>query len=205
MWKRVIIQAGAGVPAGDCGRIARGAGQLPVRSAHRWQMLLRDWLGRNLLTNPVVSGIDVEARWGSAVGFFAGGSVLDPLEAAGQKFRGASDALAADFARGLVGVDHPMNVIAFSQATLRASNAIEHFGLEVKGWTITLKSPALSHYSAARVIEGAGATMKWDQPWFDISNVYGPSLNPLKWTSGFLDILCGACVHRANNLSEGVP
>lgn len=180
MWKRVIIQAGAGVPAGDCGRIARGAGQLPVRSAHRWQMLLRDWLGRNLLTNPVVSGIDVEARWGSAVGFYAGGSLFDLFEAAGQKFRGASDALAADFARGLVGVDHPMNVIAFSQATLTVPNAIEHFGLEVEGWTITLKSLALSYYSAARVIEGAGATMKWDQPWFDISNTYGPSLNPLK-------------------------
>lgn len=88
---------------------------------------------------------------------------------------------------------------------LTVSNAIEHFGLGVEGWTITLKSPALSYYSAARVIEGAGATMKWDQPWFDISNTYGPSLNPLKWASGFLDILCGACVHSGNNQSEGVP
>lgn len=40
--------------------------------------------------------------------------------------------------------------------------------------------------------------MDWQQPYGDIANIYAPSVNPLRWVSGFGDILCGACRHTAN-------
>lgn len=68
------------------------------------------------------------------------------------------------------------------------------------GSTFVMRSPVLSHFTASRAIQGRGGTMDWQQPYGDIANIYAPSFNPLRWASGFGDILCGACRHTANGL-----
>lgn len=55
-------------------------------------------------------------------------------------------------------------------------------------------------FTASRAIQGRGGTMDWQQPYGDIANIYAPSFSPLRWASGFGDILCGACRHTANGL-----
>ena len=128
------------------------------------------------------------------------GPVADLLETLGQRLFARYDALASGFARGLAGVDHPMTIIAHSQGTLTASNAARYFGLPA-GSTFTLKSPALPRYRAhyaVRIVNGG--ELNYGQPWFDAANLWAPSLNPLRFLSGFGDILCGFCVHRANGL-----
>ncbi len=129
-------------------------------------------------------------------GFFA-----DLAQSFGQKFFGwAGDPLAAGFARGLAGANHPLTITAHSQGTLTVTNAVRYYGLSAKGSTFVMKSPALSHFTASRAIQGGGGTMVWRQPYGDIANIYAPSLNPLRWVSGFGDIACGACRHTANGL-----
>jgi RHS repeat-associated protein len=129
-------------------------------------------------------------------GFFG-----DLMESFGQKFFGwAGDPLAAGLARGLAGVNHPMTIIAHSQGTLTVANAVRYYGLSAQGSTFVMKSPALSHFTASRAIQGRGGTMVWRQPYGDIANIYAPSLNPLRWASGFGDIFCGVCRHTANGL-----
>lgn len=138
-----------------------------------------------------------------APGYFnpSHGPIADVFESIGQKFFGwAGDPLAAGFARGLAGANHPLTIIAHSQGTLTVANAVRYYGLSAQGSTFVMKSPALSHFTASRVIQGRGGTMVWRQPYGDIANIYAPSLNPLRWASGFGDILCGACRHTANGL-----
>jgi len=125
----------------------------------------------------------------------------DLMESFGQKFFGwAGDPLAADFANSMLGVDHPMRIIAHSQGTLSVANAVRHYGMSARGSTFVMKGPALSYYSASRAIQGRGGTMDWRQPYGDIANIYAPSLNPVRWASGFGDIFCGACRHIGNRL-----
>ncbi|MFT4179374.1 MAG: RHS repeat-associated core domain-containing protein, partial [Thermomonas sp.] len=132
------------------------------------------------------------------------GFLADILESFRQKFFGwAGDPLAAGFARGMAAVNHPMTVIAHSQGTLTVANAARWYGLSAQGSTFVMRSPALSHYSASRAIQGAGGTMVWRQPWGDVANLYSPTLNPFRWASGFGDVLCGMCRHSANGLSGG--
>jgi len=127
------------------------------------------------------------------------GIFADLIESLGQKFFGwAGDPLAAGLARGLAGVDHPMTIIAHSQGTLTVTNAVRYYGLSAKGSTFEMRSPALSYFTASRAINGRGGTIDWRQPLGDIANLYAPSFNPLRWISGFGDILCGACRHTAN-------
>jgi hypothetical protein len=138
-----------------------------------------------------------------APGYFnpSRGPFADLVESFGQKFFGwAGDPLAAGFARGLVGVNHPLTITAHSQGTLTVTNAVRYYGLSVQGSAFVMKSPALSHFTASRAIQGRGGTMVWRQPYGDIANIYAPSLNPLRWASGFGDIFCGACRHTANGL-----
>ena len=90
-------------------------------------------------------------------------------------------------------------IVGHSQGTLTVVNAVRmlprlHDPIRVR---ITLLSPAVSYPTAAH-FGGGGANYR--QPWFDIANLWAPSLNPIKWGSGFVDVLCGACVHRANGL-----
>jgi hypothetical protein len=129
-------------------------------------------------------------------GFFG-----DLMESFGQKFFGwAGDPLAAGFARGMAGVDHPMTIIAHSQGTLTVANAVRYYGMSAQGSTFVMRSPALSYFTASRAIQRRGGTMVWRQPYGDIANIYAPSFNPLRWASGFGDIFCGACRHTANGL-----
>jgi len=129
------------------------------------------------------------------------GPFADIMESFGQKFFGwAGDPLAAGFGRGLAGVNHPMTIIAHSQGTLTVANAVRYYGLSAQGSTFVMRSPALSYLTASRAIQGRGGTMVWRQSYGDIANIYAPSFNPLRWASGFGDILCGACRHTANGL-----
>lgn len=138
-----------------------------------------------------------------AAGYFnpSRGFFRDVMEAFRQKFFGwTGDSLAAGFARGMAGVNHPMTIIAHSQGTLTVANAVRYYGMSAQGSTFVMKSPALSHFTASRAIQRGGGTMDWRQPYGDIANIYSPSFNPLRWASGFGDILCGACRHTANGL-----
>jgi len=142
----------------------------------------------------------------NSLGYFnpSGGFFADLMESFRQKFYGwAGDPLAAGLASGLARFDHPMIVIAHSQGTLTVVNALRWYGLSATHLTFDMRSPALSHYSALRAIQSAGGTMIWRQAWGDIANIYSPTLNPVKWLSGFGDVLCGMCQHKANGLSGG--
>lgn len=128
-------------------------------------------------------------------GFFA-----DIMESIGQKFFGwAGDPLAAGFARGLAGVDHPMTIIGHSQGTLTVRNAARYYGLP-RGSALVMRSPAISYWSASAAARANGGSLQYIQPWGDIANLYSPTLNPLKWASGFRDLSCGMCTHQANGL-----
>ncbi|MDR7097829.1 RHS repeat-associated protein [Lysobacter niabensis] len=128
------------------------------------------------------------------------GFAADIVESFSQKFFGGSgDPLAAGFAKGLAGVDHPMTIIAHSQGTLTVANASRYYGLP-RGSTFVMRSPALSYFSASSAVRMNGGTMQYVQPWGDVANIYAPTMNPLKWMSGFHDVLCGACTHTANGL-----
>jgi hypothetical protein len=74
--------------------------------------------------------------------------------------------------------------------------------LSAAGSTFDLRSPALSYYSANRVIAGAGGSMAWSMPYGDIANLYAPTFNPIRWASGFRDTFCGMCTHSANGLGR---
>ncbi|MFT3792946.1 MAG: RHS repeat-associated core domain-containing protein [Rudaea sp.] len=128
------------------------------------------------------------------------GIVGDLLESFAQKFFGwAGDPLAQGFAEGVNSAGHPLNIIAHSQGVLTAVNAVEYYGVSAAGNTFDLRSSAYSYYTVESVIPGAG----FNTPWFDIANIYSPSGNPLKWASGFGDLFCGACVHKANSNFNG--
>jgi len=93
-----------------------------------------------------------------------------------------------------------LTIIAHSQGTLTVTNAVRYYGMSPQGSTFVMRSPALSYLSASMTIRGRGGTMVWQMPRGDIANLYAPSFNPLRWLSGFRDILCGACRHTANGL-----
>ena len=126
--------------------------------------------------------------------------IADLFESASQKFSpNGGDPLAARFAQELSNVDHPMKIIAHSQGTLTAANAASLYGLP-QGSSFELRSPAQSYMSARAAIRINGGTLDYRQPWGDVANIYSPTMNPIKWASGFRDVLCGACVHQANGL-----
>jgi hypothetical protein len=128
----------------------------------------------------------------SSNGFFS-----DVWESLNQKLFGANDALARGFARGLAGVDHPMTIFAKSQGTLTVTNAARYYGLP-RGSNFILNSPALTRHSASRAIGINGGTLNYVQPWGDGANIWAPSLNPLRFLSGFRDLTCGFCIHSEN-------
>jgi hypothetical protein len=137
-----------------------------------------------------------------AVGYFnpSSGALGDIFESIGQKFFGwAGDPLAAGLAQGLAGVNHPMTIIAHSQGTLTVANAARYYGLP-QGSTLIMRSPAISRWRANAAANAIGGSMQYVQPYGDIANIYAPSLNPVRWMSGFGDVFCGACTHRANGL-----
>ena len=86
-----------------------------------------------------------------------------------------------------------------SQGTLTVANAARYYGLP-RGSSFEMRSPALSYFSARSAVGMNGGTLQYIQPWGDIANIYAPTINPLKWMSGFRDVMCGACTHTANGL-----
>ncbi|RMH88119.1 hypothetical protein EBB59_12155 [Lysobacter pythonis] len=137
-----------------------------------------------------------------AAGYFnpSGGFVADIWQSFRQKFFGRyGDPLAARFAKGLSDVDHSMTIIAHSQGTLTVTNAARYYGLP-RGSSFVLRSPALSYSSARSAVNINGGSMQYVQSWGDVANIYAPTINPLKWLSGFRDLMCGMCAHSANGL-----
>jgi len=136
-------------------------------------------------------------------GYFnpSGGALAADIgESFRQKFFGwAGDPLAKGFAEGLAGVDHPMRIVAHSQGTLTVANAARYYGLP-EGSTLVMRSPAISRWRANAAANSIGGSMQYVQPYGDIANIYAPSLNPVRWLSGFGDAFCGACTHTANGL-----
>jgi len=135
-------------------------------------------------------------------GYFnpSGGALADIGESFRQKFFGwAGDPLAEGFAEGLTGVDHPMRIVAHSQGTLTVANAARYYGLP-EGSTLVMRSPAISRWRANAATNSIRGSMQYVQPYGDIANIYAPSLNPVRWLSGFGDVFCGACTHTANGL-----
>lgn len=130
------------------------------------------------------------------------GFAADIFESFGQKFLGSGgDPLAAGFAYGVRNARYPLTITAHSQGTLTAANAARYYGLP-RGSTFVMRSPALSYFSANAAVRMNGGTMQYIQPWGDIANIYAPTMNPLKWMSGFRDLTCGMCTHSANGLQR---
>jgi RHS repeat-associated protein len=129
----------------------------------------------------------------------------DLFESVAQKFFGRTgDPLAESLMDAVSKAKHPIDFYAHSQGTLTIVNAVRFYGLSTDGNGFYLRSGAMMRFTAWRVIEGSGyGTLHWKTPVGDIANVYSPSLNPVKWASGFVDILCGACIHRGNNQVPG--
>lgn len=128
----------------------------------------------------------------------------DAAEAARQRLEFAGDPIAAAFSKALEGVDHPLTVIAYSQGTLTARNAMMQGGLP-DGSTIIFKSPALSKREAALgVWAGLVAHGKdyeiggWSMPPGDAANLWAPGATALERKLGLIDLACGFCIHSGN-------
>ena len=83
----------------------------------------------------------------------------------------------------------------FSGGTLTVVNALRRVGALPDGSKVILNSPVVSYPTASSV----ASDLRYNQPWGDVSNLLAPSLNPVRFGSGFLDLFCGFCVHRGNN------
>ena len=128
------------------------------------------------------------------------GLFADLWQSIQQKFFAAGgDPLAAGFSSGVRGVRHPLTIVAHSQGTLTVSNAAVLYGLPT-GSVFELRSPAIGYFRAYSAARLNGGTLRYLQPWGDIANLYSPTLNPIKWASGFRDLVCGMCTHQANGL-----
>lgn len=99
----------------------------------------------------------------------------------------------------MAGVDHPMHIIAHSQGTLIVTNAQFQYGLP-SGSTFELRSPAITYPRAAAAVRANGGTLNYIQRYGDGAAIWAPSLNPIKFGSGFLDIFNGFKTHTGNGL-----
>ena len=128
-------------------------------------------------------------------------NVGDIFEAVGQKFFWRQgDPLAEGLANAVAGAKYPISFYAHSQGVLTLTNAVRLYGLSTGDNVFNMRSGALSYFTGWRVIEGSGfGTMTWRTPYFDGANIWAPTMNPIKWVSGFVDPFCGFCFHRANN------
>ncbi len=124
------------------------------------------------------------------------GFVRDFVQSFAQKFGLGTDRMAKEFALSLGRAGRAMKITAHSQGTLTVANAAMLHGLP-PGSTYHFKSPALSHLRSRAAL---GGTLQYSQPWGDGANLWAPSLNPLRWVTGSLDLLCGFCTHRENGL-----
>ena len=128
------------------------------------------------------------------------GLLFDLLQALSQRMSPRTDGLARGLALALREAGWNGKLLAHSQGTLTVVNAVRHFGLGATG--AELRSPATSYRGARRAF-GVGK-FNYVQPWGDAANVWAPSANPFRWASGFYDLLCGFCVHRANGLEAAL-
>ncbi len=135
-----------------------------------------------------------------AAGFYnpTNGRARDVLEAFWQKFDGKNDPYARQFSEGLANVDHPMRIIAHSQGTLTVANAAQYHGLPA-GSHIEFISPAISTWRAEAAANAAGATHNYNLPYGDGAALWAPSLNPIKFRLGIIDMMLGFPVHTSTD------
>jgi alpha-beta hydrolase superfamily lysophospholipase len=114
----------------------------------------------------------------------------------------SGDPLTAGFAKGLEGRVNPLNVVAHSQGTVTATNAITYYGAVPKGSRLIFDSPAISGIRAHHAKNLIGGSLRYNQPWGDAANLWAISFNPLKFASGLLDFPVGFSIHTNNNSFE---
>ncbi|MBE7539754.1 MAG: hypothetical protein HS122_15260, partial [Opitutaceae bacterium] len=135
------------------------------------------------------------------IGYFnpSQGIINDLVQSFWQKIAfGVGDSLAAGFRRLTFQMaSGPLMITAHSQGTLTVTNAILQGGVP-RGSTLNLRSPAISYPRAWLAGRINGGTMNYIQPWGDGANLWGPSLNPIKYASGLADILARAKIHTGN-------
>ncbi|MYD95908.1 MAG: hypothetical protein F4X98_00790 [Gammaproteobacteria bacterium] len=90
----------------------------------------------------------------------------------------------------------PVTLKGFSGGTLTVVNALRRVGALPDGSKVILNSPVVSYPTARSVFPD----VDYNQPRGDVFSLLAPSLNPFRFASGFLDLFCGFCVHRGNNL-----
>ena len=129
------------------------------------------------------------------------GIINDLMQSFWQKVLfGYGDSLAEGFAKLTSQMaPGPLTITAHSQGTLTVTNAILQGGVP-RGSTLNLRSPAISYPRAWLAGQINGGTMNFIQPWGDGANLWAPSLNPLKFGSGVIDIFERAKIHTGNYL-----
>jgi hypothetical protein len=83
---------------------------------------------------------------------------------------------------------------------LTATNAALFAGAVPKGSMLELKSPAITWMRAAFVANVTGTRYEYNQPLTDGANLWAPSLCPIKFASGVLDIPRAFKTHINNGL-----
>ena len=123
------------------------------------------------------------------------GFLLDVLQALFQKFFPSGDWLGRRLADYLATRNAPVRIVAHSQGTLTAVNALRRAGALPSGSEVILLSPVVSYATAKSVFRDVDYVL----PWGDVSNLLVPSRNPIKFASGLLDLFCGFCIHSGNS------
>lgn len=125
------------------------------------------------------------------------GGAVDIVRTLGQKFFGwaGNDSLAQGLSAGLAGVDHPLNIISYSEGTTTAVNAQMFYGGLPSGSTFYFNSPVVSSWAANGAVSANGGYLgSYYLPPGDVANLIAPGSN---FGSGFRDFLCGMCTHSS--------
>lgn len=126
------------------------------------------------------------------------GEVTDILRAIDEIV--SSDGLSAGLSAALAYVDHPLNIIAYSEGTAVVYQAAMTGGLP-PGSTLTFNSPIISYEQALAAQAAVGGPMNWNLPPGDIANLISGGAN--RW-SGFQDLnpTCLVCIHGSTQYSH---
>ena len=122
------------------------------------------------------------------------GFIGDVVQAIFQKFIPSTDWLGRRLGEYLATRKDPVTLMGFSGGTLTVVNALRRVSHR-QNFAAVLNSPVVSYPTASSVT----SDLQYNQPWRDVSNVLAPSLNPVRFGSGFLELFCGFCVRRGNN------
>ena len=130
-----------------------------------------------------------------ALGYYdpSDGFVGDVLQAFFQKFVPSTDWMGAGSRSTSLRGEDPVTVMGYSgHADGRERTAP---GGRRGNIAVTLRSPVVSYPRHGSPLETSTTTSLG----CDVSNLLAPSLNPVKFGSGLLDLFCGFCIHRGNN------